>query len=143
MSELHAIVYVSSATHLLSQKELEDLLCRARARNLTENVSGLLLYCDGNFMQYIEGPREPLLSIYQLICADNLHKGLIELLNEPIISREFAGWSMAYAPVQMQNFIELSQASWKRIAETQDSLKIGYGRMLLRNFWLLNQLSGD
>ena len=121
MSDLRAIVYVSSATRALSQAEIDRLLHSARARNQTEVLGGLLLYCDGNFMQYIEGPREPLLRVYGLIAADPMHGGIVEIFNAPIDAREFEDWSMAYAVSQAQDMALLSRATWSGAAETAAS----------------------
>lgn len=96
MAELHALMYVSTASHPPSQAEITHLLERSRARNAQQQVTGVLLYSHGNFMQYLEGPAEGIAAIYEAIKADKLHHGLIELLHEPIAAREFADWSMAY-----------------------------------------------
>jgi len=59
MTELKALVYVSSATELLSDQALDELLQGARSTNERIGVTGVLLHCEGNFMQYVEGPRSP------------------------------------------------------------------------------------
>ena len=99
MSDLHALVYVSSASHRVTAPEINHLLERARARNAQEHVTGVLLYSHGNFMQYLEGPAAGMAKVYEAIRADKLHHGIIELLREPIVSREFADWSMAFRSV--------------------------------------------
>jgi hypothetical protein len=99
MVDLHALVYVSTATHQLSLPEIRHLLERARARNIQEGITGVLLYSHGNFMQYLEGTSSGMSKVYDIIKADPLHKGIIELLREPIPSREFSGWSMAFRSI--------------------------------------------
>lgn len=69
---------------------------RARERNLRESITGVLLYNDSNFMQYLEGPAEEIDRFYAIIRADPLHHGIIELLRAPIEAREFGAWSMAF-----------------------------------------------
>jgi len=51
------LVYVSSATELFSDTQLENLLLRSRQNNSTLGITGMLLYKDGNFMQCLEGPK--------------------------------------------------------------------------------------
>jgi hypothetical protein len=99
MPDLHALVYVSTASRALSQAELEHLLKRARERNEQQGVTGVLLYSHGNFMQYLEGTAAGLAKIYDVIKTDPLHHGIIELLSEPIDKREFAEWSMAFRSI--------------------------------------------
>jgi hypothetical protein len=99
MAELRALVYVSTASHPLVQQEIDHLLDRARARNTQEQVTGVLLYSHGNFMQYLEGPADGIGIVYRAIKADRLHHGIIELLDEAITEREFSDWSMAFRSV--------------------------------------------
>jgi hypothetical protein len=131
-----AIVYVSMSAHLLSMNELEHLRKRAEARNVQEDVTGVLLYSDGSFMQYLEGPAPGLSRVYSFIKADRLHYGVVDLLREPIHEREFSGWSMAFRDVGA-----FGQSS----SLQQDALLTGIpatpvksrsrARELLLNFW--------
>lgn len=130
MKDLHAIVYVSSAVHVPSAAELERLLRRARERNAESEVTGLLLHHDGSFMQYIEGPRDALTVIFDIILKDPLHHRIIELMNEPVAAREFAGWSMAFSVQTAPEFVRLSTAKWQA-----SGLAASVGMNLLREVW--------
>lgn len=99
MNDLQALVYVSTAAHQLSEAEIGYLLDRARERNAKEQVTGVLLYSHGNFMQYLEGPRAGVARVYEHIVADRLHHGIIELVREPIAAREFSDWTMAFRSI--------------------------------------------
>jgi hypothetical protein len=92
---LCAVVYVSKASRPVSRSDLMHILDAARRRNLDAGITGVLLYSDGAFMQYLEGPADELLKVYGIIKAHPLHYGLIDLVREPIERREFAEWSMA------------------------------------------------
>ena len=48
---LNCLVYVSLANQEMSESHLEDLLKKARIKNETLNITGMLLYRDGFFMQ--------------------------------------------------------------------------------------------
>jgi hypothetical protein len=93
--ELHAILYVSSATQAFGDPELSSLYAVASKRNLDQGVTGVLLFSNGNFIQYLEGPKGALSQIYGSIKEDTRHTGLIEIMNEPIDEREFPQWSLA------------------------------------------------
>ena len=101
MTDLHALVYVSRAAHVLSLSELDRLLVRAQARNRESGVTGVLLYSNLQFMQYLEGPGEAMAKIYGIIKADRQHHGIIELQRERIFVREFPEWSMAFRSTQL------------------------------------------
>lgn len=92
---LCAILYLSKAARRVTEGELGRILEVSRQRNAASQISGVLLHTAGSFMQYLEGPAEPLLQVYSCIKAHPLHYGLIDLIREPIDRREFADWSMA------------------------------------------------
>lgn len=135
MDNLHCIVYTSSATDLLSQEEIDHLLSRARQRNSQHDVSGLLLYSEGSFMQYIEGPHDKLMEIYQIIIQDPKHHTIIELLNEPIETRTFESWAMAYSQAQMAELKPLLDTEWIHHKDNADNAGASLGVHLLAGFW--------
>ena len=139
MSKLDAIIYVSSAAGMLSSKDVEHILGRARDRNAEYNVTGLLLFIGGNFMQYIEGPPSELNLIYNLILKDPKHVGVIKLMHEPIESREFSNWTMAYCTKDRAVIVGDSnnQEILDGILEAL-SYKKTPARILLSNFWRKN-----
>lgn len=93
---LRSIVYVSSATELLSSDALRDLLSVSRRNNAAVGIGGILLYWDGNFLQYIEGPDDQLDLLMSKVAQDPRHNGLIVLERENIESRAFPDWTMAF-----------------------------------------------
>ena len=93
---LALLVYVSSATHLFAQDELVELLRVARGINAREEVTGLLLYQDGNFIQALEGPDEAVDCIYRKIQTDQRHHQVMTLVRGPIETRIFDGWAMGF-----------------------------------------------
>ncbi len=93
--DLWAIVYLSKAARRVTPDDLQHVLVGARRRNVEEGITGVLLYADGYFLQYLEGPKAGMNKVYSLIKMHPLHYGLIDLVREPIVTREFAEWSMA------------------------------------------------
>ena len=136
MSDLRAIVYVSTATHLMTVPQLESLLVGARDLNLESSVTGVLLYSDGNFMQYFEGSEEAGRITYERIRSSRRHKGIIELLNERISQRSFPDWQMGFAQPTQSELLALSTARWQSMGgEAPGSLAASPGLALLRGFW--------
>lgn len=133
---LFAIVYISTAARRLSVAELDHLCVRAQARNLEQGVTGLLLYSDGSFMQYLEGPAAGLVRVYGCIKADPLHYGVIDLLRVPLQAREFPAWSMALRDVGVGGRpvpgAQDAQLVAKLAAPAHRSSAAGE---LLQNFW--------
>ncbi|HEY8357653.1 MAG TPA: BLUF domain-containing protein [Ramlibacter sp.] len=109
---LHRLLYVSSAVMRMSSAELEELLEEARAANAVNDVTGVLLYADGNIMQMLEGPRDNVQETFERISRSRRHKGVIVLLDSAVPERVFSTWSMAY-----------SQATWAQLAEVQEACR--------------------
>ncbi len=94
----YTIVYISSYVGQDTQRDLEAILESARRHNSADDITGLLLFHDGNFLQVLEGPRENVLACYARIEQDPRHRGCILLEAEDIETRKFAGWDMTYVP---------------------------------------------
>jgi hypothetical protein len=90
------LVYVSSATTLFSDSELDEILDKSHQNNGRLDVSGILLYKDGNLMQILEGEEATVRALYAKIATDHRHKGLITLLDGYQSERQFRDWSMAF-----------------------------------------------
>jgi len=136
MPDLRAIVYVSTASQLMTVPELEPLLVQARDLNLETAVTGVLLYSDGNFMQYFEGSEESTRVTYERIRASRRHEGIIEILNERIAQRSFSDWQMGFAQPTRSELLALSTARWLGMAgQAPGSSAISPGLALLQSFW--------
>ena len=136
MADLYALVYVSTATHLLGVGEIDRLLEAAQMRNSRAGLTGVLLYDAGSFMQYVEGPADAMASVYAKIKTSPLHGGIVELLREPIVRREFPLWSMAFRSVDAFGLSDPShQADFlsQRAAAGEEPLSVA--RLLLSRFW--------
>ena len=93
---MYYTVYVSSATALLSEHELLDLLTTSRRNNRRLGITGMLLYKDGNFMQALEGPREAVERLEETIARDRRHHGMLTLLSGTADRRQFPEWAMGF-----------------------------------------------
>jgi hypothetical protein len=87
---------MSTASRPLAKSDLENILSSARTRNLQEQVTGLLLFTNGKFMQYLEGPKAGVLKIFEIIKTSGLHQDIIEISQQPLERREYGDWSMAF-----------------------------------------------
>jgi Sensors of blue-light using FAD len=102
----YRLIYVSSATRLFSEAELENLLTKSRQSNNSVGITGLLLYKDGNFMQCLEGSKDAVGMLMDKIRRDPRHRGLIVLLEESA-EPEFSGWSMGFKKLNPSTAIEV------------------------------------
>ena len=93
---MYFVVYVSSAVEPFSKQELVDLLAKSRENNAKLDLTGMLLYKDGNFMQVLEGQEDVVRGLVARIERDPRHRGLLMLLQGPIAERQFPDWSMGF-----------------------------------------------
>ncbi|MDN5286053.1 MAG: hypothetical protein JWR38_2327 [Mucilaginibacter sp.] len=91
----------------MSEEQLADLLRVSRNKNKKHHVTGILLYCQGTFMQVLEGEKNNVDVIYKAIELDKRHKNIIKLSTGIITKRNFPDWSMAFASVNAEKLQEI------------------------------------
>jgi hypothetical protein len=96
MRDLYHIVYLSVANESMSESELDNYLVKFRDNNKKLDVTGMLLYKDGNFIQVIEGKREVIEALFEKISNDNRHSTIVAIREGPIDQRSFPNWSMGF-----------------------------------------------
>jgi hypothetical protein len=93
---MYSLVYVSSATTAFSDADLATLLEKSQRANALRDISGMLLYRDGNFMQLLEGEKHAVDALFKKIALDSRHAGAIMMLSGDVETRSFPDWSMAF-----------------------------------------------
>jgi hypothetical protein len=107
MSLIH-VIYASSAAAGFHESQIPDLLKNARAANEKREVTGMLLYIGGSFFQLLEGEAAAVDSIYTKIGCDPRHTGVTQIIREPILERDFTGWTMGFStldPLEAGNLL--------------------------------------
>jgi CRISPR/Cas system CMR-associated protein Cmr3 (group 5 of RAMP superfamily) len=95
-NKLVLLIYTSLAVRDMSKDELIQILSKARENNKRLNISGVLLYKEGNFLQVLEGPDEVVKERFEIIRQDPRHHEVTMLLKRPIAKRDFAHWEMGF-----------------------------------------------
>lgn len=98
-NNLLSIVYSSSAAQRFTDEDLGALLVLCRENNARSQLTGMLLYREGRFLQVLEGPEAALRHRMSVIAADPRHLDVRILLQETIDRRYFPDWTMGYEPV--------------------------------------------
>ena len=93
---MFSLVYVSSAVQLFSGADLLDLLDVSRRNNAALEITGILLYRDGNFIQVLEGEEGRVRALQAKIAQDFRHRGMFVLLQQHQDSRIFPDWAMGF-----------------------------------------------
>ena len=141
---LEFVAYVSSATGILGDNTLEGLLTSAWQRNKEHQVTGVLLFDEGTFFQYFEGPPVGVEEVYGHIKRSTLHTGIIELQRTGLARREFPRWLMGFTRMPGSSILRLSNASWRAaLRGIQREAPKTEGMELLKNFWRASQRMQD
>ena len=90
------LIYVSSAVELMPEAALHSLLEQSRANNRRLDITGMLLYQGGNFMQMLEGEQQTVLELYDRRKKDKRHTGMIKIMTGQAEKRSFEQWSMGF-----------------------------------------------
>ena len=93
------LVYVSTATSPLKLDELKAIEKVAIRNNGELHITGLLTYCDGKFMQFLEGEQADVEEIFAKIVGDGRHHSIDVIRQGNIPKRQFKDWQMKYADI--------------------------------------------
>lgn len=108
---MYRIIYLSSAVTKLSDEEISSLLIQSRKHNTEYNITGVLVYIEGDFIQVLEGKKETILFLFEKIKNDSRHKGIICVFNDSIKERQFKDWSMGFCSLEYQNLRSIVECS--------------------------------
>lgn len=88
--------YTSKASVEFGNKKLVELLEGARRKNTELNITGMLLFKGDTFLQILEGEREDVESLFEMIKSDQRHEKVIKIFEHKPGFREFEEWSMGF-----------------------------------------------
>jgi len=89
------ITYMSHLARPLSDAEIEELGAVSSYKNRRDDISGVLIHFSGMFFQIIEGDDVKVTRLFEKICVDSRHTGIVCLKAEhEVEERLFPDWSM-------------------------------------------------
>jgi hypothetical protein len=102
-SHMIHLIYISSATREMSEDDLVALLRQSRERNEKQDITGMLLFKDGLFLQVLEGSEKDVDEIYRSICLDERNAGNYLIERKAIDERNFPDWRMGFENLSNRN----------------------------------------
>jgi|SRR5690606_30830653 len=85
----YAVSYVSTAQKDMEHSEVVELLDQTEVRNNELGIHGLLIYSEGNFFEVLEGDKELVIELYDVIRQDERHKNIIQIFEKSINEKPF------------------------------------------------------
>jgi Sensors of blue-light using FAD len=96
MKSLISLIYASRATECFHEHEIPDLLQQVRIANAKQEITGMLLYISGSFLQVLEGQPEMVDAVFSSILRDKKHTQVTLIARDSIPERAFEGWTMMH-----------------------------------------------
>ena len=95
--KIYQLIYVSGATLPMSAPDLRSLANKSALSNEQLGITGLLLYHEQRFMQFLEGDVFSVGGKFEVIRNDPRHHGVYVLRRRFVVQRQFPDWSMRLA----------------------------------------------
>lgn len=90
---LNRLIYKSKSTNF-DQEIFSDILVKSIENNIGNNITGMLLKLDNDWLQVLEGENDELNLVYQKISLDDRHSDIRIISFSAIDQRAFSNWSM-------------------------------------------------
>jgi acylphosphatase len=104
----------------ISEDEVIQIAEHSSFKNKKRGITGVLLYVDGSIIQILEGEKEKVLNLYDIIKEDNRHTSIIKIDESNIEKRHFENWSMGFEKII---FKELQQNPTFKSYDISDIIK--------------------
>ncbi len=95
-NHIHRFCYASTATEKCTSLQVGSILQSACRRNVELNITGALFFGNGYFLQFLEGGRGNINTLYSKLLRDDRHTNLQVLEFKEVDGRYFEEWSMKY-----------------------------------------------
>ena len=92
---LSHLVYVSTRKRNCTDGEIERILNSCKKNNSSMSITGVLLYSQSKFIQYVEGDSREMSVLYEKIKKDDRHENVRMISYGPIKEKTFPSWHMA------------------------------------------------
>ncbi|WP_052731043.1 BLUF domain-containing protein [Spirosoma radiotolerans] len=104
----YCITYFSTAIETTTEDNIQEIVTFSRERNARLNITGVLLYINGQIVQVLEGQQTAVTKLYNSIQQDPRHTQVRTVISRPISHRLFSHWYMGYETLTTQQYDEVS-----------------------------------
>jgi|GEM_PF-554326 len=141
----YRILYSSKASDIFKASDIMNIIATAQAFNKTADVTGMLLFIEDGFIQYLEGAEETVVNLYKIIAQDSRHQDCKVLLQGPSGEKErcFASWNMGLKIITDQDLKDLKAMNNNANFNLFDELegKPDFAKELMKYFYNHGEIS--
>lgn len=91
---LSHLVYVSNRSANCTSEEIENILESCKKNNPDLDITGVLLYSETKFIQYVEGDYKKIMGLFDKIKLDKRHENVALISVGHIQEKLFPSWHM-------------------------------------------------
>ena len=104
---MYYLLYWGVKSGKFKESDLIDILVRARQHNVRSSITGALIYCQGTFIQLLEGPELEVRRLFDSISRDERLAALDVVSQGNISQRHFDSWAMKYGEIDQETIAKL------------------------------------
>jgi hypothetical protein len=122
---------------VITDKNLKELLRKSRSNNSAIAVTGMLIYFQGSFIQYIEGREDNIDWLYNKIAQDKRHQSITKISSGFSKERAFSDWSMAFKKLQSDEataILGYKNLETEQLFDDEKKLEVHPALRLLNNY---------
>ena len=116
---LKTICYISDSRINNSINDFNNLIFTAKSNNAKNNITGILVYKNNNFLQVFEGHIDTVDNIFSKIRMDDRHRNIFKIIDTTIEERIFEEYNFGFTFVSDRSALKnLSDyLTWLRNAD--------------------------
>lgn len=103
---LKTICYISDSRINKSITDFNNLIEKAKINNAKNNITGILVYRNNNFLQVFEGSPETVDTIFDKIRMDQRHQNIFKIIDTSIDQRIFEDYNFGFTVVSDNNALQ-------------------------------------
>lgn len=138
---MYYLIYSSKESESTTELELKQIMEQSEKNNKRQNITGLLIYFHGTFIQMLEGTEKDVLETFGRIENDPRHEQIIKLFSGETDKRHFPNWKMALQVVDEETFKKIE--SYESLSEgdlfLQHMTDDNMGLKMLRYFYEMSK----
>lgn len=97
------LLYISDAVLPMDAEKLEAIREVSARNNAEHEITGVLFYSAGHFVQLLEGDTDEIHRLFEKIASDTRHQNVRLLVLRPAERRDFADWNMGLLDLDQHN----------------------------------------
>ena len=121
---MYRLTYVSKSK-IENDEDLSKLFIKSEESNRLNNISGMLIHKNSDFIQVLEGNKQVVTSLFNTIKNDNRHENIVIFYEKDIKKKYFEGFYMAFDYLSFENttyFESLKDFNFDKILKSEKNV---------------------